>query len=367
MNLNSFANQHVLDLVAYTPGKPIEETARELGLNPEDILKLASNENPLGPSPLAVEAMKHAAANIHIYPDGAAFNLRTALAKKHGVRFEETCVGTGSSEIIELICHALLAPDTELIAAKHSFTVYAIITKLFGATFVEAPNKEDWSHDLDAFLEAITPHTRIAFITNPTNPIGTVITQKELDRFMEKIPSHVLVCIDEAYFEFATEPIDAIKYVRENKNVLVLRTFSKVYGLAGIRVGYGIAPERICTLLHKARAPFNLNELAQVAALAALDDEEHLSQTLDCNRKGMEFYEEAFKELNLPWIPSQGNFILVQVGKGKEVFQAMLAKGVIIRAQDSYQLPEWVRITIGTPKENERCLQVLKEVLKELE
>ena len=363
MSIESFANRHVLELVAYQPGKPIEETAREMGLDPHDIVKLASNENPLGPSPKAVEAIARAAAGVNIYPDGAAFRLRSAIAEFCGVEFGQTVVGTGSSEVIELMCHALLNPRAEVVAARHAFSMYPIMSKLFGATYVEVPNKPDWTHDLNGFLDAITDNTRIVFITNPTNPVGTVVTQQEIDDFMAKVPEHVLVCFDEAYREFSDNPPDTLKFVREGRNVIVLRTFSKAYGLAGLRVGYGIAPEHVCSMLHKARAPFNLHVLAQEAALAALEDREHVRRTVENNAEGMRFYEQAFRDMGLEWIPSQGNFILVKVGQGRKVFQDMLARGVIVRAQDGYGLPEWIRISIGTPAENARCIEVLKEVL----
>lgn len=363
MSIESFANQHVLELVAYQPGKPIEETARELGLDPHDIVKLASNENPLGPSPKAVEAVSRAAAGVNIYPDGAAFRLRSAIAEFCGVEFDQTVVGTGSSEVIELMCHALLNPQAEVVAARHAFSMYPVMSQLFGSTYVEVPNKPDWTHDLNGFLNAITDSTRIVFITNPTNPVGTVVTQQEIDEFMDKVPEHVLVCFDEAYREFSDNPPDTLKFVREGRNVIVLRTFSKAYGLAGLRVGYGVAPEHITGMLHKARAPFNLHVLAQEAALAALEDADHVRRTVENNAAGMRFYEQAFQEMGLEWIPSQGNFILVKVGQGKKVFNDMLAKGVIVRAQDGYGLPEWIRISIGTPAENARCLEVLREVL----
>lgn len=363
MSIESFANQHVLELVAYQPGKPIEETARELGLDPHDIVKLASNENPLGPSPKAVEAVARAAAGVNIYPDGAAFRLRSAIAEFCGVEFDQTVVGTGSSEVIELMCHALLNPQAEVVAARHAFSMYPVMSQLFGSTYVEVPNKPDWTHDLNGFLDAVTDRTRIIFITNPTNPVGTVVTQQEIDEFMDKVPEHVLVCFDEAYQEFSDNPPDTLKFVREGRNVIVLRTFSKAYGLAGLRVGYGVAPEHVTGMLHKARAPFNLHVLAQEAALAALADAEHVRRTVENNAAGMRFYEDAFREMGLEWIPSQGNFILVKVGQGRKVFNDMLARGVIVRAQDGYGLPEWIRISIGTPAENARCLEVLREVL----
>jgi histidinol-phosphate aminotransferase len=361
--IETYANQQILDLVAYVPGKPIEETARELGMKPEDIVKLASNENPLGPSPKAVEAIQKAAAGVHIYPDGAAFRLRSAIAKRDGVQFDETIAGSGSSEVIELICHAFVNPDAEIIAAKHAFSMYPIMAKLFGAKYVEVPNKPDWSHDLKGFLKAITDKTRVIFITNPTNPIGTIVTQEEIDDFMAQVPEHVVVCFDEAYREFSSKPVDTVKFVREGRNVVVLRTFSKVYGLAGLRIGYGLAPEPICTLLHKSRTPFNAHLLAQEAALAALEDQDHIKKTVENNRAEMKRYEAAFSEMGLEWIPSEANFVLVKVGHGKDVFNAMLQKGVITRAQDGYGLPEWIRISIGLPKENIRCIEVLREVL----
>ncbi len=217
--------------------------------------------------------------------------------------------------------------------------MYPIMSKLFGATYVEVPNKPDWTHDLNGFLDAVTDKTRIVFITNPTNPVGTVVTQQEIDDFMAKVPEHVLVCFDEAYREFSDNPPDTLKFVREGRNVIVLRTFSKAYGLAGLRVGYGIAPEHVCSMLHKARAPFNLHVLAQEAALAALKRPGARAPHRGEQCQGMRFYEQAFRDMGLEWIPSQGNFILVKVGQGRKVFQDMLARGVIVRAQDGYGLP----------------------------
>ena len=237
MSITSYANPYVLDLVAYQPGKPIEETARELGMNPADIVKLASNENSLGPSPKAVEAMQRAAAGAHVYPDGASFDLRSRIAADFGVSFEQTVVGSGSSEIIELLCHAFLHQGLALVAARHSFSMYPIMCKLFGAQYIEVENKPDWSHDLMGMLRAITPETRLVFITNPTNPLGTMVHQQELDDFMAQVPDHVVVAIDEAYIDFADDKPDTVKYVREGRNVIVMRTFSKAYGLAGIRAG----------------------------------------------------------------------------------------------------------------------------------
>ncbi|MBR4310090.1 MAG: histidinol-phosphate transaminase [Akkermansia sp.] len=362
MSITTYANQHVLDLVAYQPGKPIEETARELGMNPEDIVKLASNENSLGPSPRAINAMCAAAAGAHIYPDGASFTLRSKLADMFGVAFEQTVVGSGSSEIIELLCHACLNEMAELIAAKHSFSMYPIMCKLFGAKYVEVDNKADWSHDLMGMLKAITPDTRLIFITNPTNPVGTMVYQEEIDAFMEKVPGHVIVAFDEAYIDFADEKPDTLKYVKQGKNVILLRTFSKAYGLAGLRAGYGITTPEIADLLNKARTPFNMNLMAQAATVAALEDKEHIAASVKMVNEGKKQFYAAFDSWGIPYIPSHGNFILVKTGKGREVFNACLSKGVILRHMDGYGLPEYIRITVGNQTENTRCLEVLKEV-----
>ena len=362
MSITTYANQHVLDLVAYQPGKPIEETARELGMNPEDIVKLASNENSLGPSPRAINAMCAAAAGAHIYPDGASLTLRSKLADMFGVAFEQTVVGSGSSEIIELLCHACLNEMAELIAAKHSFSMYPIMCKLFGAKYVEVDNKADWSHDLMGMLKAITPDTRLIFITNPTNPVGTMVYQEEIDAFMEKVPGHVIVAFDEAYIDFADEKPDTLKYVKQGKNVILLRTFSKAYGLAGLRAGYGITTPEIADLLNKARTPFNMNLMAQAATVAALEDKEHIAASVKMVNDGKKQFYTAFDSWGIPYIPSHGNFILVKTGKGREVFNACLSKGVILRHMDGYGLPEYIRITVGNQTENTRCLEVLKEV-----
>ncbi len=363
MSITQYANQNVLELVAYQPGKPIEETARELGMQPGDIVKLASNENSLGASPRAVAAMQQAAAQAHIYPDGASFALRSRLARDFGVAFEQTVVGSGSSEIIELLCHACLNPQAELMAARHSFSMYPIMCKLFGAKYVEVANKPDWSHDLMGMLRAITPQTRLIFITNPTNPVGTMVYQQEMDAFMEQLPPHVIVAFDEAYIDFADVKPDSLRYVKQGKNVIMLRTFSKAYGLAGIRAGYAVTTPEIADLLNKARTPFNMNLIAQAGALAALDDREHMDRSVQMVREGRLQYELAFAAWGVGYIPSHTNFILACVGKGREVFEKALAQGVILRHMDGYGLPEYIRITIGTKAENSRCLEVLRGIL----
>lgn len=363
MTIDQYANRFVCDLVAYEPGKPIDETARELGLDPSQIVKLASNENPLGPSPLAKQAICEAIEEAHIYPDGGAYRLRSALAKEFGMELSNVVVGNGSNEIIELLCHTFLNPGTELIAAKHAFVVYKLMATLFGAKYVEVPDPE-FVHDLDAMAAAITERTRLVFVANPNNPTGTMVGQEAIDRFMAKVPEHVIVVFDEAYFEFPDNPPDTLKYVREDRNVCVLRTFSKIHGLAALRVGYGLASKGVADLLQKARQPFNVNALAQAAALAALADIGHIEHTRAVNRTGMAFYETSFKKRDLEYVPSHANFLLVKVGDGDRVFREMLKQGVIVRAMSSYKLPGWVRISIGTEAQNQRCVQVLDSVLE---
>jgi histidinol-phosphate aminotransferase len=362
MAIEQFANRFVCDLIAYEPGKPIDETARELGLDPADIVKVASNENPLGPSPLAKEAMRKALDESHIYPDGGGWKLRNAIAKKFDLDISNVVLGNGSNEIIEILCHSFLNPKAELIAAEHAFVVYKLMATLFGAKYVEVPDPE-FVHDLEAMADAITPETRLLFIANPNNPTGTMVGQAALDRFMARVPEHVVVAFDEAYHEFLDDAPDVIKYIREGRNVCVLRTCSKIHGLAALRIGYGLAPKNLAEVLQKARQPFNTNAIAQAGALAALEDADHVTKTKAINKEGLAFYEAAFRERGLEFVPSVANFILVKVGEGDRVFRDMLKHGVIIRAMSGYKLPDWVRISIGTPAQNRRCLEVLDTVL----
>ena len=349
-------------LVAYDPGKPIEETARELGLNPEDIIKVASNENPLGPSPKAIEAMKEAAEGVNIYPDGGGYKLRTAIAEKFGLQRENVILGNGSNEIIELIGHGFLNPGDNVIAAEHAFVVYKLMATLFGAETIEVPDP-GFVHDLDAMAAAITPQTKKIFIANPNNPTGTLVGQDEIERFMDKVPDHVMVIFDEAYYEFLHEPPNTLKYVQEGRNVVIMRTFSKIQGLAGLRIGYGLTSPEIAEVLQKCRQPFNTNAIAQAGAIAGLLDDEHQQRTRDLNDEGLAYLQGAFEEMGLEYVPSFANFVLVNVGDGDEGFDGMLKKGVIIRAMRGYKLPGWVRISIGTMEQNERCIATLKEVL----
>ncbi len=350
------------NLVAYDPGKPIEETARELGLDPDDIIKIASNENPLGPSPKAIEAMKEAAEGVNIYPDGGGYKLRTAIAETFGLARENVVISNGSNEIIELVGHGFLNPGDNVIAAEHAFVVYKLMATLFGAETIEVPDP-GFVHDLDAMAAAITPRTRKIFIANPNNPTGTLVDQEAIDRFMDKVPDHVMVIFDEAYHEFLHDAPDTLKYVREGRNVVVMRTFSKIQGLAGLRIGYGLTTPEIAQVLHKCRQPFNTNSIAQAGAVAGLADTAHQDRTRALNDEGLAFYHAAFEEMGLEYVPSFANFVLVKVGDGDAVFSAMLKRGVIIRAMRGYKLPEWVRISVGTMAQNERCIATLKEIL----
>jgi histidinol-phosphate aminotransferase len=357
-------NPSLADLPVYQPGRPIEEVARELGLPAGDIIKLASNENPLGPSPAALAAMENALQSLHLYPDGNAFYLKRKLAGKLGVEPANLILGNGSNEIIEFIGHALMSPGTDVIVSEFCFAVYPIVTRLFGANLVTVPAR-DFGHDLPAMLRAITPKTRVVFVANPNNPTGTLAAASDVMRFIDAIPPHVLLAMDEAYVEFLGSPCDLLPLIRSGKspNLLLMRTFSKIYGLAGLRLGYGIGHPELIATLEKIRQPFNINALVQAGAWAALDDTEHVTRTRRNNLEGLKFFESAFRELNRKFIPSAANFILVHVGDGQRVFAELQKLGVIVRPMAGYQLPDWIRVSIGTPAENARCVDALKKAL----
>ena len=357
-------NPSIAQLPVYQPGRPIEEVARELGLPACDIIKLASNENPLGPSPAALAAMEKVLRNLHLYPDGNAFHLKRRMAEKLGVRPENLILGNGSNEILEFAGHALIAPGTEVVASQYCFAVYPIVTALFGGTLVTVPAR-DLGHDLPAMLHAITTRTRIVFAANPNNPTGTLAPSADVMRLINEAPADVLIAMDEAYVEFLDAPLDLLPLIRSGAkpNLLLMRTFSKIYGLAGLRLGYGIGHPDLIAVLEKVRQPFNINALVQAGALAALDDAEHITRTRQNNRAGLRFYEDAFHKLGLKFIPSSANFILVHVGDGARIFAELQKLGVITRPMAGYQLPEWLRISIGTPAENERCLTALRQAL----
>jgi histidinol-phosphate aminotransferase len=357
------ANPQLRDLAVYEPGKPIEETARELGAEASTIIKLASNENPLGPSAKAVAAMRAALDCAQLYPDGGGYYLREAIASKLGIRREETILGSGSNEIIEFLGHAFLNAGDDVVTSEHAFIAYKLVAKVFGARTIEAPAR-NYAHDLEAMLAAITPRTRLIFIANPNNPTGTLLSQSEIDRFITRVPPHIVVCFDEAYFEYVDHPPDTLKFMREGRNVVVLRTFSKIQGLASLRIGYGIARAELIQALQKTRQPFNVNGIAQPGALAGLEDEEHRRRTKAITDEGRQFLEQQFAEMDLRFIPSAGNFVLVNVGDGKGIFRALLQRRIIVRAMKGYDLAEWVRISVGTMQQNRACVRALREVLK---
>jgi histidinol-phosphate aminotransferase len=363
-------NPALNDLPVYQPGRPIEDVARELGLPADGIIKLASNENPFGPSPLALAAMQQALAGVNLYPDGNAFYLKQKLAAKLGVVPANLVLGNGSNEIIEFAGHALLGgggatATLDVVVSQYCFAVYPIVTKLFGANLVTVPAK-NYGHDLPAMLKAITPRTRIVFVANPNNPTGTLAPREDVIRFVSDVRDDVLLVMDEAYIDFLEDPLLLMPLVRQGTkpNLILMRTFSKIYGLAGLRIGYGIGNPDFVAALEKIRQPFNINLLAQTAALAALDDAEHVRRTRENNFAGLKFFEQAFRGLKLEFIPSSANFILVHVGDGQRVFEALQKEGVIVRPMGGYQLPEWIRISIGTPEQNERCLAALKAAIK---
>jgi histidinol-phosphate aminotransferase len=360
MQLNSFLKT----LPTYQPGRPIEEVARELGLAADSIIKVASNENPFGPSPLAVAALQKAIPGVNMYPDGNAFYLKQKLADKLGVEPANLVLGNGSNEIIEFVGHALLGPDTNVVVSQYCFAIYPIVARMSGAQVITVPAQK-YGHDLPAMLRAVTAQTRIVFVANPNNPTGTLVGREELIKFVNEVPDHVLLVLDEAYIEFLEDPVDLIPLIRlgARPNLLLMRTFSKIYGLAGLRIGYGIADANLISALEKIRQPFNANLLAQAGALAALDDDAHVRKTRANNFAGLEFFARALRDLKLEYVPSHANFILVRVGEGQRVFEAMQKLGVITRPMGGYQMPEWIRISVGTPAENQRCLAALTKAL----
>ena len=363
----ALANRWVAGLGVYEPGRPVEEVARELGFgSAADILKLASNENSLGPSPRAIRAIRQAATRMHYYPDGDAFYLRHKLARTLSVDPGQILVGNGSNEIIDFLARVFLCPGTNIVMADRAFVVYKLIALAACAEAIMAPMR-DYTHDLDAMLRAITPKTKLVFISNPNNPTGTMVSNAALARFMDRAPGHVVVVLDEAYIELIPpqKQPPVLDYVRQGRNVVVLRTFSKTYGLAGLRIGYAVAPADCIKLMHRVRQPFNVNAMALAAAEAALDDGAFVARTRRMVAAGLQQFENGFKDMGLRYVPSAANFILVEVGRGRDLFQALQREGVIVRPMDGYGLPEHVRITIGTGVENRRCLKALAKVLKQ--
>ena len=357
----------VQKLSPYVPGKPVDELAREIGINPANIVKLASNENPLGPSQKVTAAISQALPELTRYPDGSGFALKEKLAERYAVDPAQVTLGNGSNDILELVARAWLAPGRNAIFSAHAFAVYPIATLASGAECREVPAK-DYAHDLDAMAAAIDANTSVVFIANPNNPTGTWFNQAALNAFLTKVPSDVLVVLDEAYIEYAADSDlpDGMNYLSRYPNLLVSRTFSKAYGLAALRVGYAISSKVIADVLNRVRQPFNVNSLALVAACAALEDESYLERSRAVNTQGMQQLEDGFKRLGLSWLPSRGNFIAVDFKRdAAAINQALLEQGVIVRPVAGYGMPTFLRVSIGTQAENQRFLDVLTQVLKQ--
>nr|MBI4380664.1 histidinol-phosphate transaminase [candidate division NC10 bacterium] len=363
-SLEELASPFLKGLVPYLPGKPVEEVERELGI--KGAVKLASNENPLGPSPQAVRALREALSNSHRYPDGGGYYLKRALADRLEVTSEHLILGNGCNEILDLMARCFLLPGDEVVIADPAFVLYGMLAHLQGCEKILVPLK-GWTHDLEAMAKAVTSKTKMVFIGNPNNPTGTAVKPGEIEAFMQAVSEDVLVVIDEAYIEYVPEELvpDSVGFVRQGRWVIVLRTFSKIYGLAGLRIGYGIAPPSMVELLNRARAPFNTNVLAQRAALAALDDRQHIASSRKVNELGKAYLTTELGRLGLQGPPSAANFLLIDLKRdGRAVAEALLRKGVIVRPLGGRYLSTHIRVTIGTPPENERFIEALKSVLQ---
>jgi histidinol-phosphate aminotransferase len=354
----------VAALAPYEPGKPIEELERELGIS--DPVKLASNENPLGPSPRAIEAIKAALPELNRYPDGASFELRRRIAERHGIDANRIFAASGSVEVIHLLAFLFLRSGLNSVYSEHSFAIYPLATAAAGGEHKVVPTRDGYSHDLDAMANAIDSNTRLVFLANPNNPTGTIYRRDEWKRFLERVPANVVIVADEAYFEFVRDggyPDSLKDHDDERRLIVTLRTFSKIFGLAGIRVGYAVARPDIIEMLNHVRQPFNVTSLAQVAVVAAMDDKAHIARTLQVNAEGMDYLETEFRRLGVAFVPSYANFILADVGDGGAVYNQLLRKGVIVRPMGGYGYPRHVRISVGLSEENRRLVAALAEVL----
>lgn len=358
------APAYVQNIAPYQAGKPISELARELGLAEAGIVKLASNENPLGMPESARQAILAVLGDLGRYPDSNGFELKAAIARKYQVSPDWITLGNGSNDILELAARAFLQAGESAVYARHSFAVYALATQAIGARAIVVPAKQ-YGHDLDAMLAAIAPDTRIVFVANPNNPTGTFLPASALDAFFGKVPSNVAVVLDEAYNEYLPLDLrfDSTAWVRRFPNLILSRTLSKAYGLAGLRVGFALAQPAVTDLLNRVRQPFNVNSMAQAAAVAALGDQAFLTRSYELNRQGLERLQSAFARLGLDYVPSYGNFVLVKVGDAQGVFERLLRLGVIVRPVANYGLPEWLRVSIGLPEENEKFLAALERAM----
>ncbi len=362
MNL---APKHIQAIAPYQGGKPITELAREMGLRVEDIVKLASNENPLGISPKAEFAIQEALLDIARYPDGNSFALRDAVSKKFKVNPEQIVFGNGSNDILELAARAFLTSDCETVYSQHAFAVYPLVTQATGAKGVVVP-AQNFGHDLQGMLAAISAKTRIIFVANPNNPTGTLLGKDELLAFLRKVPEHILVVLDEAYDEYlsAAHKSEAIGWLAEFNNLIISRTFSKAYGLAGLRIGFGLAHPNIADMMNRVRQPFNVNSIAQAAAVATLADDDFVARSYALNQAGMVQMTQGLQELGLEYITSYANFVSFKVANAASVNQQLLQNGVIVRPIANYEMPEYLRVSIGLFSENARFLEVLTQILK---
>ncbi|MFY1667202.1 histidinol-phosphate transaminase [Pseudomonas sp. Pseu.R1] len=361
----ALAQPGVQKLSPYVPGKPVDELARELNIDPANIIKLASNENPMGASPKALQAIRDALAELTRYPDGNGFDLKQALAERCGVQASQVTLGNGSNDILEIVARAYLAPGLNAVFSEHAFAIYPIVTQAVGANARVAKAK-DWGHDLPAMLAAIDSNTRVVFIANPNNPTGTWFGPQALADFLADVPKDVLVVLDEAYIEYAegVELPDGLNFLADYPNLLVSRTFSKAYGLASLRVGYALSSPVVADVLNRVRQPFNVNSLALAAACAALSDTDYVAESRRLNEAGMQQLEEGLRAFGLSWIPSKANFIAVDVGgDAAPVYEALLREGVIVRPVGGYGMPRHLRVSIGLPAENTRFLEALSKVL----
>ena len=355
---------YIRSIAPYQPGKPISELAREFGLDPNSIIKLASNENPLGVSPLAMRAMQEALTDVARYPDGSGFELKHALSQRYGVDMTQIVLGNGSNDVLELAARAFLAPGLEAIYSQHAFAVYPLSTQAAGASGIEVPARE-FAHDLAAMLKALTPRTRLCFLANPNNPTGTLIRSAELLEFLRAVPPSVIVVLDEAYNEYLPDALkaDSVGWLSQFPNLIVTRTFSKAYGLAGLRVGYAFAHAGVADLMNRVRQPFNVTSISLAAACAALNDREFVRRGYELNQSGMRLVTQGLAQLGLTYIPSFGNFVSLKVGDASGVYQRLLRRGVIVRPIAGYGMPDYLRVSIGLESENERFLEALRQSL----
>jgi histidinol-phosphate aminotransferase len=358
---------YVRSIAPYQPGKPIAELAREMGLEERSIVKLASNENPRGIGPRTRAAIDAALADIARYPDGNGFELKAALAARYGVEMGSIVLGNGSNDVLELAALAFLGPGRAAVMSQHAFAVYPLATQARGARSIVVPAK-NYGHDLDAMARAVDDETYVVWVANPNNPTGTFAAPAQMEAFLRRMPERVLVVLDEAYNEYLPPEMraDSVKWLKRHPNLILTRTFSKAYGLAGLRVGYALAHASVADIMNRVRQPFNVNSLALAAATAALDDMEFVAKSYAENLQGLRQLEQGTKRLGLDYIPSYGNFLSVRVGKAPEIYKRLLRRGVIVRpVGGGYELPEHLRVTVGTPEENERFLAALAASLKD--